>query len=160
MSNGGRPYGSFSGRDRPRGGSRGGRGGYQNGHQYANSHAPVQSSSSFPLRSPTTFHPDQNAFFPAQPTHGRGYRGNGQRSQSVSTDSMYGRVPGYPGGPQPPHIQTSYMAPMYDYPMMQPMTAVPYSPYGVDPMTLLGMVTTQMYDNSSQPPQYSANSPQ
>ncbi|KAF2798338.1 hypothetical protein K505DRAFT_357613 [Melanomma pulvis-pyrius CBS 109.77] len=138
-----RPFGSFSGRDRPRGGSRGGRGGYQNGHQFTNGHTPLQSTSSFPLRSPTTFHPDQNAYFPPPPTHGRGYRGNGQRSQSVTTDNIYGRVPGYPGGPQPPPIQT-YMGGMYDYPMMQPMTAVPYSPFGVDQFTLVNMVTTQL----------------
>jgi la-related protein 1 len=68
---------------------------------------------------------------------------------------MYGRAPGYPGGPQAA-IQT-FMAPMYDYPMMQPMSAVPYSPYGVDQITLLGMVATQMYDIPSQPLHEPAN---
>ncbi|KAF2706678.1 hypothetical protein K504DRAFT_385523 [Pleomassaria siparia CBS 279.74] len=109
--------------------------------QFTNGHAPMQSSSTFPLRSPTTFHPDQNAFFPPTPTHGRGYRG--PRSQSVSTDNMYSRVPGYPGGSQPPPIQT-YMGQMYDYQMMPPMSAVTYSPFTVDRYALTSMVSTQL----------------
>lgn len=42
-----------------------------------------------------------------------------------------------------PPIQT-YMGGVYDFPMMHPMSAVPFSPYGVDQMTLLAMVTTQL----------------
>lgn len=144
-SNDRRPFGSISGRERGRGGGRGGRGAYQNGHhQFTNGHtAPMQSSSTFPLRSPTTFHPDQAAYFPSTPTHGRNYR-NGPRSQSITTENMYGRAPGYTGGSQQiPPIQT-YMGGMYDYPMIHPMSAMPYSPYGVDQATLFSMVTTQL----------------
>ncbi|KAF2189535.1 hypothetical protein K469DRAFT_42249 [Zopfia rhizophila CBS 207.26] len=143
-----RPFGSFSARERGRGALRGGRAGYQNGHhQFANGHVPsLQSSSTFPLpRSPTSFHPEQNAYFSAPPSNGRNYRGNASRSQSLTTDNMYGRVPtGYPGGPQPiPPIQT-YMGGVYDYPMMQPMSAIPFSPFGADQVTLFGMVSMQL----------------
>jgi la-related protein 1 len=101
----------------------------------------VQPSSTFPLRSPTTFHPEQTPFFPP-PSNGRGYR-SGPRSHSV-TENMYGRVSGYSSGPQQvPPIQT-YVGGMYDYPMMHPMSAVPFSPYGVDQTTLVSMVSTQL----------------
>ncbi|KAF2661421.1 hypothetical protein K491DRAFT_587223 [Lophiostoma macrostomum CBS 122681] len=118
--------------------------GHQNGHhQFSNGHAPtLQPSSTFPLRSPTTFHPEQTPFFPSQ-SSSRGYR-NGLRTQSVTTENMYGRVPGYPGGPQQvPPIQT-YGGGMYDYPAIHPMSAVPFSPYGVDHPTLVSMVSTQL----------------
>jgi la-related protein 1 len=63
----------------------------------------------------------------------------------VATESMY-RAPGnYHGAhPQVPPIHT-YVGNMYDYPMVQPMSAVPYSPYGMDHYTLFSMVTTQLY---------------
>ncbi|KAF2472197.1 uncharacterized protein BDR25DRAFT_19161 [Lindgomyces ingoldianus] len=141
-----RPYGSFSLRDRVRGAPRGGRANYQNSHQFANGHIPpLQSPSTFPLpRSPTSFHPDQAAFFPNAPSHGRNYRGNGPRSQSVTTENIYGRVPGYSGGPQDIAPISTYMGAMYDYPVMQPMSAMPFSPYSVNQYTLVSMVTTQL----------------
>ena len=152
-------FGSFSGRDRPenrgRGGMRGGRNGnhgYQNahhpnGHQFPNGHAPsLQTSSTFPLpRSPTSFHPEQqNTYFPAQSPHSRNYRGNGPRSQSMTTDSIYGRVPAtYPGGPQPIAPIQTYVGGMYDYPVMQSMSAVPYNPY-MDQYSVFSMVSLQL----------------
>ncbi|KAF2018875.1 hypothetical protein BU24DRAFT_106974 [Aaosphaeria arxii CBS 175.79] len=138
-------FNSFSGRERGgRGGNRGGRGGFQNGnHQFTNGHAPaVQSTSSFSLaRSPPNFHPEQAAYFPAPSGHGRGYR-NGPRSQSVTNENMFVRMP-YPGMPQQlAPIQTFAPAQSYDY--MPPVSAVPYSPYGVDQWTMTSMVSTQM----------------
>ena len=38
-------------------------------------------------------------------------------------------------------LNTGYM---YDYNMMQPMSAVPYNPYGVDQFALFQMITTQV----------------
>ncbi|KAF2120660.1 hypothetical protein BDV96DRAFT_271884 [Lophiotrema nucula] len=134
-------YGSFGGRERPRGGGRG-RGNYQNGHQFPNGHTPhMQSSSAFPLRSPGPFHPDPTAYF-APPNSSRQYKGN-PRSQSVTTDNMYGRFPGYPQGPQ--MIQTAGPG-MYDFNGMQPpMSAMPFSPYGnTETAYLFSMVTTQL----------------
>lgn len=140
-----RQFGSFSSRDRNRGGGRGGRGNYQNGHQFANGHMPAPKSSTVPgPLSPTAFNPDQNAFFPSN--SGR-YR-NGPRSQSVTTENMY-RAPGQYGGPQQMPPINTYMGNMYDYQMMQPMSAVPYGPFGVDHYTLLAMVTTQLYEDHS-----------
>ncbi|KAF2869705.1 hypothetical protein BDV95DRAFT_608547 [Massariosphaeria phaeospora] len=131
-----RPYGSFSGRDRPRGGGRGGRGNYQNGHQFTNGHAPPpQSPSTFALRSPTAFNPE-HAYFPPPP--GRGYRANGGRSQSVTNDSLFR----YQGPPQVAPIQPYGM---YEYQaVQQPMSAMPFSPYGTEPFNLFAMVTTQL----------------
>ncbi|KAF2276204.1 uncharacterized protein EI97DRAFT_52301 [Westerdykella ornata] len=144
-SNERRQYGSFSGRDRARGAGRGPRGApFQNpaGHQFANGHANnMHGSSTFAMRSPTTFHPDQNAYFSAGSQQNRSYRG-GHRSQSVAGDGIYGRAPAYPAGAQQiPPIQT-FMSGVYDYQMMSPMSAVPYSPYGYD--SLITLVTTQV----------------
>lgn len=138
-----RRFSSFSGRERGRGG-RGGRGGYQNSHQFTNGHAPpVQSSSTYPLaRSPTTFQPEQGAYFAAP--SGRSYR-NSHRSQSITNDNVYARGP-YGGHQQLPPIQTYNAGPLYDYSMVPPPmnSAVPFSPYGVDQFTLASMVSTQM----------------
>ncbi|KAF2496061.1 hypothetical protein BU16DRAFT_560907 [Lophium mytilinum] len=151
-------YNSFSGRDRPdrgRGGIRGGRGGnhgfqsphHPNNHHFTNGHPqPLQSSSTFPpARSPTTFHPEQQNYFVPMTQQPRNYRGNGPRSQSVTSDTFYGRVVnGYPSGPQPLSPIQTFTGQMYDYPVMQhPMSAVPYSPYG-DPNPLLTMVSLQI----------------
>ncbi|KAF2804833.1 uncharacterized protein BDZ99DRAFT_397099 [Mytilinidion resinicola] len=153
-------YNSFSGRDRPdrgRGGIRGGRGGnhgfqtphHPNNHHFTNGNSqPLQGSTPFPLaRSPTTFHPEQQNYFVPMTQQSRNYRGNGPRSQSVTSDTFYGRVPsGYPGGPQPLAPIQTYMGQMYDYPVMQhPMSAVPYSPsYGDPNQQLLTMVSLQI----------------
>lgn len=137
-------YGSGSGRERGenrgRGSMRGRNGnhGYQNGHHgsFANGHA----SFSLP-RSPPSF--EQHAPFFGQGTQQqqRGYRGN--RSQSLQTDSMYGRPhPGYANGQALPPLQT-YMNGVYDY-SMQPMSAVPYPPYVADPWHLLRTVSMQL----------------
>ncbi|KAI4912867.1 hypothetical protein J4E90_006275 [Alternaria incomplexa] len=128
-------FSSFSnGRERGRGG-RGGRGNYTNGHHFTNGH----STSSFPLgpRSPTTFVPESNSFFPAP--HGKFGRNN-HRSQSLTTDP-YRYPPFQPGYPAP--IQTSHE--MYPYGMPAPMSAgLPYSPYGVDQYSVFAMITTQV----------------
>jgi la-related protein 1 len=150
-------FNSFSGRDRSdrgRGGMRGGRGGnhnFQNPHHPGNHHftnghsAPITQSATFPLaRSPTTFHPEQQNYFVPLNQQSRNYRGNGPRSQSVASDSYYGRLPGgYPGGPQPLAPIQTYVGQMYDYPIMHPMSAMPFSPYA-DQNHLFGMVSTQL----------------
>ncbi|KAF2002896.1 hypothetical protein P154DRAFT_125714 [Amniculicola lignicola CBS 123094] len=134
-----RAFGAFPGRERGRGGGRGGRGNFQNGHQqFGNGPiAPLQPAGNFPLPRSPTF--DQGAYFPPPPTHGRGFGRHGPRSQSVTADSIYGRGPGYPGGQVIPPIQTYG----YDYSMMQPMSAVPYTPF-VDQNTLCDMVKMQL----------------
>ena len=130
-------YSYSGGRDRPRGGGRGGRGGFSNGHQFANGHAhSQQSSASFSLgpRSPTAFNPENSTFFPAP--QGK-YSRNGHRSQSVADY----RYPPYQSGPPLAPLQTFNM---YDYNMVQPMSAVPYNPYGVDQFALFSMITIQV----------------
>lgn len=124
------------GRDRPRGGSRGGRGGFTNGHQFTNGHAqPSSGSFSIGPSSPTTFNPGNNAFFsPPQGKFGR----NSHRSQSVADSYRY---PPFQGAPQMAPLNTYNM---YDYNVMQPMSAVPYNPYGVDQFALFQMITTQV----------------
>ncbi|EUC33390.1 hypothetical protein COCCADRAFT_42382, partial [Bipolaris zeicola 26-R-13] len=129
-------FSSFSsGRERGRGG-RGARGGYANNHHFTNGH----SSTSFPLgpRSPTTFVPESNAFFPAsQGKYGR----NSHRSQSLSTDPY--RFPSYQNGYPVAPLQTSHD--MYSYGMVQPMSAAsPFSPYGFDQSYLFSLLTTQV----------------
>lgn len=130
-------FSSFSsGRERGRGGGRGARGGYANGHHFTNGH----SSTSFPLgpRSPTTFVPESNSFFPAsQGKYGR----NSHRSQSLSTDPY--RFPSYQNGYPVAPLQTSHD--MYSYGMVQPMSAAsPFSPYGFDQSYLFSLLTTQV----------------
>ncbi|CAO2650314.1 Nn.00g016060.m01.CDS01 [Neocucurbitaria sp. VM-36] len=129
-------YNSFSGgRERGRGGGRGARASYSNGHQLANGHAPPMQSSTFTIgpRSPTSFNPESSYFSVPQGKYGR----NGHRSQSVANDAY--RFPPYQGGPQVPPLQTYGM---YEY-GMQPMSAVPYTPY-VDQFALFSMITTQV----------------
>ena len=110
----------------------------QTGHQFNNGHLPpMHASSTLPLgpRSPTTFNPE-NGFFSTPPgKHGR----NGHRSQSVANDSF--RFQPYQNGSPVPPVQTYNM---YEYGGMQPMSAVPYSPY-VDQFALFAMITTQVY---------------
>ncbi|KAJ5058995.1 hypothetical protein J3E74DRAFT_466595 [Bipolaris maydis] len=130
-------FSSFSsGRERGRGGGRGARAGYANGHHFANGH----SSTSFPLgpRSPTTFVPESNSFFPAsQGKYGR----NSHRSQSLSTDPY--RFSSYQNGYPVAPLQTSHD--MYSYGMVQPMSAAsPFSPYGFDQSYLFSLLTTQV----------------
>jgi la-related protein 1 len=130
-------FSSFSsGRERGRGGGRGARGGYANGHHFTNGH----SSTSFPLgpRSPTTFVPESNSFFPAsQGKYGR----NSHRSQSLTTDPY--RYPAYQNGYPVAPLQTSHD--MYSYGMVQPMSAAsPFSPYGFDQSYLFTLLTTQV----------------
>ncbi|KAJ4296706.1 hypothetical protein N0V90_006754 [Kalmusia sp. IMI 367209] len=135
-------FGSFSSRERRGGGARGGRGGsYSNGHQFANGHTSVKPSSTYPgPMSPTTFNPEQTPYFPP-PNRFR----NGPRSQSVTTENVY-RMPGQYGGPQQqiPPINTYTNGNVYDYSMMQPMSAVPYGQFGMDHFALFSMVTTQL----------------
>ncbi|USP74410.1 hypothetical protein yc1106_01684 [Curvularia clavata] len=129
-------FSSFSsGRERGRGG-RGARGGYANGHHFTNGH----SSTSFPAgsRSPTTFVPESNSFFPA--SQGK-YSRNSHRSQSLTTDPY--RFSSYQNGYPVAPLQTSHD--MYSYGMVQPMSATtPFSPYGFDQSYLLSLLTTQV----------------
>jgi la-related protein 1 len=130
-------FSSFSsGRERGGRGGRGSRGNFANGHHYTNGH----STSSFPLgpRSPTTFVPESNSFFPAP--HGKFGR-NSHRSQSLTTDPY--RYSAFQGG-YPAPIQTSHE--MYPYGIPAPMSAgLPYSPYGVDQYQIFSMITAQVY---------------
>lgn len=131
-------FSSFSSGREGRGrGGRGRGGAYTNGHHFTNGH----STSSFPLgpRSPTTFVPESNSFFPApQGKYGR----NSHRSQSLTTDP-YRYQSFQPGYPAP--IQTGHD--MYPYGMAPaPMSAgLPYSPYGVDQYQIFSMITAQVY---------------
>ncbi|KAJ9663739.1 hypothetical protein H2201_005460 [Coniosporium apollinis] len=149
------PFGSLSSRERgehrPRGGMRNGRGGnaYQHasasGNHFSNARASsMNSSATFP-HSPTSFHPEQQNTFFSQSSHSsRGYRNAGPRSQSIPTEAYYGRASaGYPTGPQAMAPLQTYMPGMYDYSVMQPLSAVPYSPY-VDQYSVLGMVSVQL----------------
>lgn len=132
----GRYNSSYAGRDRPRGGGRGGRGGFTNGHHFTNGHA-QQASGSFTMGpgSPTTFSPGNNSFFaPPQGKFGR----NSHRSQSVAEPYRY---TGFQGAPQMAPLNTYNM---YDYNMAAPVSAMPYSPYGVDHFALFQMITTQV----------------
>ncbi|RII08263.1 hypothetical protein CUC08_Gglean007672 [Alternaria sp. MG1] len=130
-------FSSFSSGREGRGrGGRGRGGAYTNGHHFTNGH----STSSFPLgpRSPTTFVPESNSFFPApQGKYGR----NSHRSQSLTTDP-YRYQSFQPGYPAP--IQTGHD--MYPYGMAPaPMSAgLPYSPYGVDQYQIFSMITAQV----------------
>ncbi len=132
-------FGSHSGgRNGGRGGARGARAGYSNSHQFTNGHATsMQNSSTLPMgpRSPSSFSPDNHGFFPAPPGK---YGRNGHRSQSIAADSF--RFQPYQNGAPVPPVQTYGM---YEYGMMQPMSAVPYSPY-VDQYALFSMITTQV----------------
>ncbi|KAL6155702.1 hypothetical protein ACJQWK_05227 [Exserohilum turcicum] len=130
-------FSSFSsGRERGRGGGRGARGNYASGHHFVNS----TSSTNFPLgpRSPTTFVPESNSFFPAsQGKYGR----NSHRSQSLTTDPY--RYQSYQNGFPATPLQTSHD--MYPYGMVQPMSATaPFSPYGFDQSYLFTILTTQV----------------
>ena len=130
-------YNSYGGgRDRPRGGGRGGRGGFTNGHQFTNGHAqPGSGSFSMGPSSPTTFSPGNSTFFSAsQGKFGR----NSHRSQSVADSYRY---PPFQGAPQ---MAPSTTYSVYDYNMLQPVSAVPYNPYGVDQFALFQMITTQV----------------
>ncbi|OJD37593.1 la domain-containing protein [Diplodia corticola] len=131
----GRERGENRGRGSMRG--RNGNHGYQNGHHgnFPNGHA----SFSIP-RSPPNFEP--HTFFGQGPQQQqRGYRGG--RAQSLQTDSMYGRPhPGYSNGQALPSLQTYMNGGVYDFPM-QPMSALPYSPYMADPYHLLRTVQMQ-----------------
>jgi la-related protein 1 len=62
----------------------------------------------------------------------------------MTTDNIYGRVPAtYSGGPQPIAPIQTYVGGMYDYPVMQPMSAVPYNPY-MDQYSVFSMVSMQL----------------
>lgn len=132
-------YSSYTGgRERGRGGGRGTRASYSNGHQFTNGHTPSVSSSTFPMgpRSPTTFTPENNNYFSVpQGKYGRG----GHRSQSVTSDAY--RFAPYQGGPQVAPLQTYGV---YEYGAMQPMSAMPYTPF-VDHFAMFSMITTQVY---------------
>lgn len=131
-------YGGYNGRDRRN--IRGGRGNFSNGNQFANGHmSAMKSTSAYPgSMSPTTFNPEQTPYYPQSRFR------NPPRSQSVTNDSMY-RMPNQYAGPQQmPPINTYMGANGYDYPMMQPMSAVPFGQYGMDHFALFAMVTTQL----------------
>jgi la-related protein 1 len=150
------------GRERTERSERGGRGAYrgrggnhnnyQNGqqhpqHTFANGHTP-QPINTYNMRqsgNPYSPPPNQqyaNGFPPTQTSRGR--TGAPPRSQSIPNGHpMFARYPvSVPGGqPQMMPIQTT--GPMFEYPAMQSMSAVPYNPY-VDQYSVLAMVTMQL----------------
>jgi hypothetical protein len=66
------------------------------------------------------------------------------RSPTRPSHASFGRYATIGGAPQPiSQIQTQ-VAPVYDYPPMQAMSAVPFSPY-VEHYSVLSMVSMQMY---------------
>lgn len=135
-------YGPYNGSRERRGGRGGGRGGnFSNGHQFANGHiSSMKPSSTYPgPMSPTAFNPEQNPYFP-QPRYNKG-----PRSQSVTNEGAYRMPPGQFGPPQQmPPINAYMPGNGYDYPMMQPMSAVPFGQFGMDHFALFSMVTTQL----------------
>lgn len=129
-----RQFGSFSGRERGGRGGRGGRGAFQSNHgQFTNGNSPsMQGSSTFSVRSPTAFNPDQG-FFPNAALHARSFR-NGHRSQSVTTESMYGRPAAY-------HSQMpmqNFVPEGFEY--QHPVAAMPFA----DPSQVIPMLLHQM----------------
>ena len=142
-------------------GSYRGRGGSNNGFSDSNSATGQGFSNGYPSHnaapgafppSKTHSHTERNALqsqgapFPPPQQHPRAFRGN-PRAQSIPNSAGYGR---YPAGPStgPQHlssIQTD-MANMYGYQPGHPgvMSAMPFPTY-VEQITLLGMVSMQMY---------------
>lgn len=118
---------------------------HANSHHAGNAHSLYSSSPYTMPRSPTSYTPDQAAaYFGVAPPHQpRAHRGSG-RAQSIPSEALYGRMSsGYSTHGLPP-IQT-YGPSMYEYGMMQPMSA---SPYGATPIidqySLFAMISTQM----------------
>ncbi|KAK2626829.1 hypothetical protein QTJ16_004004 [Diplocarpon rosae] len=113
---------------------------YNNGHVNSGPNGyPVRQGSSpySPTLQPVPF---SNQYAPPPSRGGRG--GGAPRSQSIPTNSIYGRYPSN-GASQHLHpLQTSN--PMFDYQHIQaPMSAVPYHPY-MDQASVLTMVKMQL----------------
>jgi la-related protein 1 len=135
--------------DRGRGGFRG-RGAHSNfpngqlpQHVFTNGHGP-QAPSGYPTRQssgpyspPLQQPPFSNQFGPPPSRGGRG----SARSQSIPNNAMYGRFPPNGGSQHIAPLQTSN--PMFDYPPMQTLSAVPYNPY-MDQYSVLAMVSMQL----------------
>jgi la-related protein 1 len=141
------PYNTYPNRERPdrgRGGMRRGHGFHPgSGHQFGNGFTGPHGPSSLGYFHSPGF---QNAYFGQVPPHQRYGRGGTSRTQSIPSESLYGRFAnGYPAVQTLPHIQTGYMgAGMYgDYTQMYPMTAVPFNVH-VDTLTVSHMVATQL----------------
>ncbi len=139
--------------ERGRGGYRG-RGAHSNfqnnqpptQHSFTNGHTP-QTQNSYGIRqnsipfSPT---PQQQQYTATYPTPARAGRAAPPRSQSIpSNNAVYSRFsPNIPAAAQQiPPLQT--VGPVFDYPGMQTMSAVPYDPY-MEQYSLLAMVTMQL----------------
>ena len=95
---------------------------------------------------PTQSHQDH------QPSGGHAIAGvarlHGRRNRSGSpprpSHASFGRYASVPGAPPPmAQIQTQ-MRPVFEYPSLQAMSAIPYSPF-VEQYSVLGMVSMQMY---------------
>lgn len=124
---------------RGRGGSREFTNGGHAGLAYPNGEFSASSSFNGVPPSPSAFQRGAHHF--SNPPQGRGgwTRGN-PRSQSIATDGYYGRF-GTPYGQQLGSIQT-YMPGMYEY-GGYPMTALHYSPYMEQQMTM-DMISMQL----------------
>jgi la-related protein 1 len=141
--------------ERGRGGyrGRGAHSNFQNGqppaqHPFSNGHTP-QTQNSYGIRQNSIpFSPpppqQQQQYAAAYPTPGRTGRAAPPRSQSIpSNNTLYSRFsPNVPSAAQQiPPLQT--VGPVFDYPGMQTMSAVPYDPY-MEQYSLLAMVTMQL----------------
>ena len=136
--------------DRGRGGFRG-RGAHSNfpngqqplQHAFTNGHGP-QAPSGYPARqttgpySPPLQQPPFSNQFALPPS--RGGRG-GARSQSIPNNAMFGRFPPNGGSQHMAPLQTSQ--PMFDYPPLQTLSALPYNPF-MDQYSVLAMVSMQL----------------
>ena len=145
--------------ERGRGGyrGRGAHSNFQNGqppaqHSFTNGHTP-QTQNSYGIRQNSIpFSPppqqqqqqQQQQYTAAYPTPGRTGRAAPPRSQSIpSNNTVFSRfTPSVPSAAQQiPPLQT--VGPVFDYPGMQTMSAVPYDPY-MEQYSLLAMVTMQL----------------
>ena len=141
--------------ERGRGGYRG-RGAHSNfqnvqqpaQHPFTNGHTPPTQNSYGIRQNTMPFSPppqqQQQQYTTTYPAPGRNGRAAPPRSQSIpSNNTVYSRFsPGIPSAAQQiTPLQT--VGPVFDYPSMQTMSAVPYDPY-MEQYSLLAMVTTQL----------------
>jgi len=139
--------------ERGRGGyrGRGAHSSYPNGQSTAQHPAPngytAQTQNSYIRQNSMPFSPlpqQQQQYTSTYPTPGRNGRTAPPRSQSIPTNNTaYSRFsPNIPStAQQVPPLQT--VGPIFDYPGMQTMSAVPYDPY-MEQYSLLAMVTMQL----------------
>jgi la-related protein 1 len=139
--------------ERGRGGyrGRGGNGTFQNGqpptqHAFANGPIP-QAQNAYTIRQnsvPFSPPPQQQQYPAPYPPSSRGGRSGPPRSQSIPNNTtVYSRLPQNvtSAAQQMPPLQT--VGPVFEYPGMQTMSAMPYNPY-MEQYSVLAMVTMQL----------------